>query len=259
MSACRFAGQTAIVTGGASGIGMAIVRALVSEGAAVLIADIAGDAGRALAEEIGAAGAFHLTDVADSVAIEAMVDRCIATFGRIDLLFNNAGIGAVGEITQFDPATWAKILAVNLTSVFHACRVAIPHMRGRDCAIVNTASISGLAGDYRMAAYNASKAAVINLTRSLALDHARDNIRVNAVCPGMIMTPMVALIKEAPSLIEAWTGSIPMGRPGRAEEVAAVALFLASREASFVTGAAFVVDGGISAHTGQPDVSQFGL
>jgi meso-butanediol dehydrogenase/(S,S)-butanediol dehydrogenase/diacetyl reductase len=138
--------------------------------------------------------------------------------------------------------------------VFYGCRAAIPHLRaGGGGAIVNTASISGLAGDYGLSAYNAAKGAVVNYTRAAAIEHARENIRINAVCPGPIQTPLANSLLEHPRVAPEYAKLVPMGRPGRCEEVAAAIAFLASDEASYVTGAMLVVDGGITAATGQPD------
>jgi meso-butanediol dehydrogenase/(S,S)-butanediol dehydrogenase/diacetyl reductase len=257
--ASRFDRKVAIVTGGASGIGNAIARRLVQEGAHVVIGDQNVPGYEGWTEDSKRNVVFQSTDVGSMASVDALIAKCVRAFGAIDVLVNNAGMGSVGGVAEIDPENWHRVLAVNLNSVFYACRAAIPHMRGRRGAIINIASISGLSGDYRMSAYNTSKAAVINLTRSLALDLARDNIRVNAVCPGLTMTPMVSLIDQVPSLLETWIYSIPMKRGATPEEVAAAGLFLASDEASFITGASLAVDGGQSAHTGQPDLSSFGL
>ena len=170
------------------------------------------------------------------------------------MAFNNAGIGAFGKTPDLDPEVWLRTFAVDVHSVFYGCRAAIPLLRerGGGC-IVNTASISGLAGDYGLSAYNAAKGAVVNYTRAVALEHARENIRVNAVCPGPVETPLAQSLLRHPRVAEAYARAIPMGRAGRAEEVAAVAAFLASDDASYVTGTMVVVDGGLLAATGQPD------
>lgn len=153
------------------------------------------------------------------------------------------------------------MIAVDLHSVFYGCRSAIPHLRrAGGGAIVNTASISGLFGDYGLAAYNAAKGGVVNLTRAVAIDHARENIRVNAVCPGAVDTALTEPLLANPTLVEEYRKLMPMGRVGRPEEIAGAVTFLASEDASFITGAALVVDGGVTAATGQPNFTRgFGL
>jgi meso-butanediol dehydrogenase/(S,S)-butanediol dehydrogenase/diacetyl reductase len=253
----RFQNRIALVTGGASGIGAATARLLAREGARVTIVDLPASSGADVAAEVGAH--FHPADLADMAAAEAMIGDVLQREGRLDILVNNAGIGSLAEVPELDPALWRRVMAVDLDAVFHACRVAIPAMReayradGRMSAIVNTASLSGLSADYGFAAYNAAKAGVINLTRALAIDHGKDGIRVNALCPGFIDTPLAAGLAAIPGLVERWSRNIPLGRPGRAEEMAEVIAFLASDAASYITGAAIVADGGASAHTGQPN------
>ena len=216
----RFLGRTAIVTGGASGIGAATAALFAREGARVLVGDLdAPDHG--LMDAKSGAVSSRRCDVAVRRDVEALVKEAVAVFGRLDILVNNAGMGGQGATPDLDPDLWHRTMAVNLDSVFFACRAAIPHMRAQGSgAIVNTASISGLGGDYGLAAYNASKGAVVNYTRSLAVEHARDHIRVNALCPGLIDTPILARAKQQPGLFEAWVEGIPLGRAGRAEEMA---------------------------------------
>lgn len=250
----RFQDKVAVVTGGASGIGAATVRLLVAEGAKVAVIDINESMGHALAEGLDE-GRTHFIrcDVSDREALQAAIREAHQRFGRLDILFNNAGIGCFGETPDLDPEVWEKVIAIDLSAVFYACRVAIPLMReGGGGAIVNTASISGLAGDYGMTAYNASKGAVVNYTKSLAIDHARDNIRVNALCPGLIAhTGLTSMIPD--QAVEQWSEGIPMGRAGSAREMATVVAFLLSDDASYMTGSIVVADGGVMAHTGQPN------
>jgi meso-butanediol dehydrogenase/(S,S)-butanediol dehydrogenase/diacetyl reductase len=252
----RFEDKVAVITGGASGIGAATARLMVDEGAFVVIADLNDDLGQSLVKQLGDERAmFRMCDVAVRAKVEDLIEHAIRRFTRIDVLFNNAGIGCFGETPDLDPDTWAQVIAVDLNSVFYACRAAIPHMkRTGGGAIVNTASISGLGGDYGFSAYNAAKGAVINYTRSLAIDHAKDNIRVNALCPGLIDTALTAPVKEMQGVLEQWVAGIPMKRTGAPEEMAKVVAFLASDDASYVTGSIMVADGGVTAHTGQPDL-----
>lgn len=247
----NFKDKAVVITGGASGIGAATARRMAAAGARVMICDLNVEAGEALAAEIG--GLFRKVDVASADEIEAMIAAAESAFGRLDVLVNNAGIGSFGETPDMPPEMWRNVMAIDLDAVFHACRFAIPLMkRGGGGAIVNTASISGMAGDYGFAAYNAAKAGVINYTRAMAVDHGKDNIRVNALCPGLIDTPITAGLKAVQGLDQHWYGLIPMGRPGQPDEMAAVICFLASDEASYVTGSIMVADGGVTAHTGQP-------
>lgn len=246
-----FKDKVAVVTGGASGIGAATARLLTAEGAQTVICDLNADRGAAIAEELGAA--YYRCDVSDRTAVERAIEAISARFSRIHVLVNNAGIGVdLATTPTLDPDTWERVLAVDLSSVFYTCRVVIPVMqRHGGGAIVNTASVSGLAGDYGFTVYNAAKGGVVNYTRALAIDHAHQNIRVNAVCPGLIDTPLTAGIDDLAGIRSLWLSGIPMGRAGTPEEVAAVIAFLASDAASYVTGCAVVADGGVTAATGQ--------
>jgi meso-butanediol dehydrogenase/(S,S)-butanediol dehydrogenase/diacetyl reductase len=251
----RFQDRVAVITGGGSGIGAATARLMAREGAKVVVVDLAEAPARAVADEIG--GTAITADVADRASVEAFVEAAVDRHGRIDILVNNAGIGCFGRTPDLAPDSWERVIAIDLNAVFYACRAAIPHMTGGKAAIVNTASISGTAGDYGFTAYNAAKAGVINYTRSLAIDHAREGIRVNALCPGLIATPLTAGAKAMPGLEAAWHDTIPMGRAGTPEEMADVIAFLASDAASYVTGAIVVADGGQTAWTGQPNLLRF--
>jgi meso-butanediol dehydrogenase/(S,S)-butanediol dehydrogenase/diacetyl reductase len=251
MNAQRFAGKIAIITGAASGIGAALTKLLLSEGAKVLAADVDKNVLEMSTDNV----AGFQCDVSQAQQVNSMIDEAIRKFGRIDILVNNAGTGSFGETPDIDDETWNRVFAINVNSIMYAARAAIPHMRKQGGGvIVNTASISGLFADYGFTAYNASKGAVINYTKALAIDHGRDNIRVNAFCPGFIAgTRLTAPLEQTPARAQ-WNQVIPLGRSGTVEEMAKVAAFLASDDASYLTGSIVVADGGLTAHTGQPNL-----
>ena len=251
----RFAGKVAVITGGASGIGLATARRLHGEGAAVVIADLSDEAGAAAAAELGDRAVYQHADVADYDQVEALMGRAVQAFGGLDIVFNNAGIGSFAAAPDLALEEWRRVIDIDLSGVFYGCKAAIPHLRARGGgAIVNTASISGMGGDFSFAAYNAAKGGVINLTRAVAIDHAREGIRVNAVCPGPVDTPIIAGLDQFQGVRQVWNEAVPMGRFAQPEEIAAVVAFLASDDASYLTGAIVPVDGGVTAHTGQPNL-----
>jgi meso-butanediol dehydrogenase/(S,S)-butanediol dehydrogenase/diacetyl reductase len=256
----RFDGKVALITGAASGIGAATASRLHAEGARLVLGDVKEEALAAFAKELDAGGRTLFTralDVADCAQVEAFTQAGAERFGRLDIVFNNAGIGSFGRTPDLDPEQWRRTIDVDLHAVFYGCRAAIPHLRrAGGGSIINTASISGTGGDYGLAAYNAAKGAVLNYTRTLAIDHARENIRANAVCPGPIDTPLARPLLAHATIAREYRERIPMGRVGTAEEVAAVVAFLASDDAAYVTGAAIVVDGGLTAATGQPNFTR---
>lgn len=258
MTRKRFKNKVAVITGAASGIGAATARLFAREGAHVVLADLNDNGSASIAADLGPIATAVKCDVSSAADVEALIKAAVERHGRIDILFNNAGIGSFGTSVEIQPAEWERVIAIDLHSVYYACHFAIPHMP-RGSAIVNTASISGLGGDYRFAAYNAAKGAVVNYTRALAVDHARDGIRVNALCPGLVDTPITAGVQQLPGLREEWLKRIPMERAAQPEEMANVVAFLASDDASYVTGTIMVADGGTTAHTGQPEVARFAL
>jgi meso-butanediol dehydrogenase / (S,S)-butanediol dehydrogenase / diacetyl reductase len=255
----EFEDKVAIVTGGASGMGAAVAHLIVEGGGQVVIADIDETAGNGMLKELGTAARFVRTDVSKVADTQRLVASTVEAFGRVNVLLNNAGISSLGTIETIEPTEWNRVIEVNLTSAYLLSKAALPQLKAAGGgSIVNTCSVSGLAGDYGMAAYNAAKAGIINLTRSMALDHAKDNIRVNAICPGIIAdTAMASKLPEGPGGLATWNARIPLGRTGTAIEVARVMAFVASDLASYMTGSVTVIDGGLTCHTGMPTPGDF--
>ncbi|HKJ96404.1 MAG TPA: glucose 1-dehydrogenase [Thermoplasmataceae archaeon] len=246
----KLKGKVAIVTGGASGIGRATAVLFSGEGSTVVIADLKDDGGSRVAEEIGKNGGkaiFVHVDVSESDQVKQLVEKAVKEFGRLDVMFNNAGIeGPVKRTEDYPVDTFDKVISVNMKSVFYGIKHSVGEMRkAGGGSIINTASIAGLVGFTNMCAYTASKGGVIQLTKTAALEYASDRIRVNAIAPGVISTPMVERAAEAdPEMMEGIKKAHPLGRMGTPDEIAKAALYLASEDSSFVTGTVLTVDGG---------------
>lgn len=249
----RFEGKVVLVTGGASGIGRATCLAFASEGAKVVVDDIKADGGEetvSLIRNAGGEAIFVQADVSNAREVEAMVQQAVVTYGRLDCAFNNAGVGEpLRRVHKATEDNWDRVMATNLKGVYLCMKYEIPCMlkQGKG-AIVNTSSLAGIKGLSGQAAYVASKHGVMGLTKAAALEYATSGIRINAVCPGVVNTPLIAPnMKEKPQMEKVYVDMEPIGRLGRPEEIAAAVLWLCSDEASFVVGACFPVDGGVVA------------
>jgi len=252
----KLSDKVALITGGNRGIGLATARLLLEEGARVAIVGRDVQAGRAALEQLhqrSSDAIFLQCDVTRASDCEHVVQETVRTFGRLDILFNNAGIilrNRTIEATTEDE--WDATMDTNVKSIYLMSRAALPHLRAMGGgAIVNTSSYMGLVGALGLAAYAASKGAVVNLTRSMALDYARENIRVNCICPGSVETDMIhaawQLYGDADEAARVWAAKHPMNRIASPDEIARLVLFLASDDSSFITGAAVPIDGGITA------------
>ena len=246
--------QIVIGTGAGAGIGWGIAMLVAREGATVVVAEIDAESGARCAEEIrtgGGTSAFVQTDVADAASADAMVATTLQTFGRIDALVNNAGIEIEEETTAFSTDDWQRVLEINLGGVFLCSRACLPAMREQGGAIVNIASVHALFGFSGAAAYDASKGGIVAMTRSLAVENGPHGIRVNAICPGYIDTPLwdkaLAAYPDPEKLERLTRENHPLRRRGRPKDVAQAARFLLSDESSWITGTTLVVDGGMGA------------
>ena len=251
----RVDGKACVVTGAGSGIGKAIAERLAEEGGKVLCVDLNGEAVAAVVEGIRKAGGVATAvtaDVSDRLQVDAFITQCVAEYGYIDVLVNNAGVNIPGVFHEVPDTVIDKTLDVNVKGVMYGCRAAIPHMlKSGKGAIVNISSVNGLVSEPFLAVYSASKGAVVMLTRGIALDYAKQGIRCNAICPGWVDTPINYAHAEMLGGLQKVYDSIdsfqPIGRPGEPREIAHLALFLASDEASFLTGSIIAADGGMTA------------
>ena len=259
----RLVGRRTIVTGAGSGIGQAAARLFAAEGARVLCADIDESSAMAVADEIGEQAVGHRVDVANPEDCAAMVARAVEDFGGLDAVYANAGIAGAGRAADLEVEDWDRVIAVNLTGVWLSIKYAIPHLvEAGGGSLVLQASVGGVIGVPGIAPYAAAKAGVIGLARQIAVDYGPDNIRVNAICPGTVPTPLVRATYEKAGgfaavadvgpdagiddMIAAAVVRNPLGRLGTTADIANLALYLASDEASWVTGAAITIDGGMS-------------
>lgn len=253
----QFSGKTVVITGGASGIGAATARKFAAAGATVAIVDIAQDPIDAFISGESDSGQYsgYTCDVSDSTGVTSTIEQIANDHGSIDVVVNNAGVGGFGRAADVSDDDWHKVIAVDLNGVFFVARAALPHLVRSSGNIVNTASISGLAGDRSMVAYDSAKGAVVNFTRATAVDYGHDGVRVNSVCPGPVRTPLLEAALENQTISDQYAERIPIGRVLEPEDIANAIFFLASDEAAGISGVNLPVDGGLTAWTAQPDIA----
>ncbi|MFB6104939.1 MAG: SDR family NAD(P)-dependent oxidoreductase [Halobacteriaceae archaeon] len=239
-------GQTAIVTGGSSGIGRATASAYVDAGADVVIASRSTDQGERVAADLDCT--YIQTDVCEYEAVQSLVEATVEEFGGLDVMVNNAGIASDHPVTEMGLDEWADVVDTDLDGVMHGTKAALPHLLESEGCIINTASIYGLVGGKGAAAYSAAKGGVVNFTQQVAVDYAPDGVRVNSICPGFVETPMTEDLLETDRFYNFVLENTPLNRPGQPEEIAPLAVFLASDAASYITGANIPLDGGWTAH-----------
>ena len=249
----RFLGKTILVTGAGSGIGEATARRFANEGGNVVLVGRTQEKLDRVAHTLDAARTLVVrADVSNTAGVQELVKETLARFKRIDVLVNNAGVAADARIPDASDDEWRRVMSIDVDGVFYMCRAVIPELIKTHGSVVNVSSVSGLGGDWGMGIYNAAKGAVTNLTRAMAMDHGRDGVRINAVCPSLTRSELTNDMFENKALMAKFEERIPLGRSAAPEEVADVIAFLASEDARFVTGVNLPVDGGLSASNGQP-------
>lgn len=250
----RFADKVVLITGAGNGIGAAAARRFSSEGATVVLADYVKDDVEKMAASLPQERTMALfVDVSDPKAVEKMIADTVARYGKLDVMINNAGVHVVGSVLETSLEDWRRISSINIDGVVFGAKYSLPHLIESKGCMINTSSVSGLGGDWGAAFYCASKGAVSNLTRAMAMDHGLSGVRINAVCPSLVKTNMTKDFDAA--VQEKFNERIPLGRPAQPEEVASVMAFLASDDARFINGACIPVDGGVTASDGQPKIA----
>jgi len=242
----RLEGQTAVVTGGSRGIGRAIAAAFLEEGADVAICSRDESEGAAAAEELGCL--YVQTDVREYDQVASLVERTVEEFGGLDTMVNNAGIASETALEEMTLEEWENVLRTDLDGVMHGTKAALPYLKDSDGSVINVASIYGLVGGRGAASYSAAKGGVVNFTQQVAVDYAEEGVRVNSICPGFVETEMTEDLLESERFYSFVLENTPMNRAAQPEEIAPLAVFLASEEASYLTGVNVPVDGGWTAH-----------
>lgn len=249
----RFAGKTVIVTGSSMGIGEAIARRFHAEGANVVINSRKAEDCEAVVASLGERALAVPGDVSSSAFATEIVAKTLATFGGIDVLVNNAGVGRSGRLSQATDEEIDLVIGINLKGILYLTREAFPHLLAAKGNVINISSVSGLGGDWGLGVYNASKGGVCNLTRAMALEFGHQGVRANAVCPSMTRSDMTSGVTGNEAALKMLANRMPLGRPAEPEEIAGPVLFLASDDAGFVNGVNLPVDGGVTASNGQPN------